>query len=801
MPNLINQISVLGNLRVAGALILDKDNSDFPSNPAPGTLAIVGLSLYAYISIAGVQSWYPLVEQAMGTANYLHTQVTPATTWTINHNLNTSPDQIWYQIHDASNVLIDANQFVAIDNNSFQLVFTTPQSGKCILVGTTHVIIDNAEITDGTTVKIHGYANRPLGIVAGAGMDISFDDDAKTITFKATEVTQSGDSVSSTLTAIENSVGLNTNGTYVQPTSSAYINSSITLSNADLLLDAAIAAEHSRATTAEATLTTNLGTETTARISAYSTLVTELDAEVTNRSNAISAEAATRSSANNTISTALATETNRATTAEGLLVPKTTTVNGYALSGNVTVSASDVGLGNVSNTSDANKPVSTATATAIGVETARAITAEALLAPLAGSLSNDFAINNLAIAGNITPNADNVSNIGSPTHRFNAAYIGEVHLNTNTLYLGSTPILGTTDTVINIVADVGQSINIATSGIGSTLLTSAQGVELLSTGVGSNVVVQANGIGSQILFNAQQAIAFTAPTVTTYGNSVVTGTQTVTGSLTVTGNLNVNGATTTVNSTTVTTQDNIIEVNHGQVGNGVTAGLAGLSVNRGDAPFYQMVYDESVQMFRVGMVGSLETIASQPYVATNYAPVSHTHSLATTSVSGFLSAADKTKLDSVAAIASVSALSAETTRATAAEAAISASITTIQNTANGAISSTGNSLPLTNGTISSNILTTSTLNANQVLNSFSASVCRSAEYLLQITYGTQYQVAKLMCLQDGTNTYITELADMFTNNNPLANFDSTISGDNFQLLVNPLYTGLTIKVIRTTINI
>ena len=36
------------------------------------------------------------------------------------------------------------------------------------------------------------------------------------------------------------------------------------------------------------------------------------------------------------------------------------TVNGHALSGNVTVTKGDIGLGNVDNTSDANKPVSTA---------------------------------------------------------------------------------------------------------------------------------------------------------------------------------------------------------------------------------------------------------------------------------------------------------------------------------------------------------------------------------------------------------------------------------------------------------
>ena len=51
------------------------------------------------------------------------------------------------------------------------------------------------------------------------------------------------------------------------------------------------------------------------------------------------------------------------------VVPTGTTVNGHALSSNVTVSATDVGLGNCDNTSDANKPVSTATQNALNAKT------------------------------------------------------------------------------------------------------------------------------------------------------------------------------------------------------------------------------------------------------------------------------------------------------------------------------------------------------------------------------------------------------------------------------------------------
>lgn len=48
-----------------------------------------------------------------------------------------------------------------------------------------------------------------------------------------------------------------------------------------------------------------------------------------------------------------------------LKVDKSTTVNGNALSGNITITKTDISLGNVDNTSDANKPVSSAQQTAL----------------------------------------------------------------------------------------------------------------------------------------------------------------------------------------------------------------------------------------------------------------------------------------------------------------------------------------------------------------------------------------------------------------------------------------------------
>ena len=98
-------------------------------------------------------------------------------------------------------------------------------------------------------------------------------------------------------------------------------------------------------------------------------LSTAIDSESTNRTNAITAEVAARDAA-------ITVETTNRVAADALLVPKTTTINGKALDGNITLVKADVGLSNVDNTSDVNKPVSTAQATAdIAVQDAAALDA------------------------------------------------------------------------------------------------------------------------------------------------------------------------------------------------------------------------------------------------------------------------------------------------------------------------------------------------------------------------------------------------------------------------------------------
>lgn len=86
---------------------------------------------------------------------------------------------------------------------------------------------------------------------------------------------------------------------------------------------------------------------------------------LTNVENDLDSKAATTYVDNQLATKASATDLDNVFAIATAAVPQTRTVAGKALSANVTLVKGDVGLGNVDNTSDANKPVSTAAQTAL----------------------------------------------------------------------------------------------------------------------------------------------------------------------------------------------------------------------------------------------------------------------------------------------------------------------------------------------------------------------------------------------------------------------------------------------------
>lgn len=104
---------------------------------------------------------------------------------------------------------------------------------------------------------------------------------------------------------------------------------------------------------------------------------------------------------------------------------------------------------------------------------------------------------------------------------------------------------------------------------------------------------------------------------TIYGGKTFNDDITASNNLTVIGDLFVSGSRFEVQGEEVSTSDNIIEINKGEVGNGVTVGSAGIEVDRGTAVNYQFIFDESDDWFKVGEIGDLQRVATIETSPTN----------------------------------------------------------------------------------------------------------------------------------------------------------------------------------------
>lgn len=84
--------------------------------------------------------------------------------------------------------------------------------------------------------------------------------------------------------------------------------------------------------------------------------------------------------------------------------------------------------------------------------------------------------------------------------------------------------------------------------------------------------------------------------------------------LTINGDLNVTGTTTTVNSQDLVIKDNMITLNSGDEGAGVTKGIAGIEINRGSEAKYQIIFDENSDKLKAGVEGGTKALATEEFV-------------------------------------------------------------------------------------------------------------------------------------------------------------------------------------------
>ena len=315
---------------------------------------------------------------------------------------------------------------------------------------------------------------------------------------------------------------------------------------------------------------------------------------------------------------------------------------------------SAVGLDQVDNTSDANKPVSTATGTAIGTAVSNhnadttdvhGIADTSVLATLTDVTNavNGAAVDQSTLAGtglvwdstnlefdvdpthittatqtaldlksplssptftgtvttgHVLPATDITFDLGSPTKMWRDIYVGP-----GSLYVNGQKVLQTDAGDVVITADANENLALRTSGSGN--------IELDPTGAGSvnikgPLVVEAganfsSNDGNGIAFsNGIKADSVASNTLNTdlslsgngTGKVYLNDNAEVNGNLVVGGNLTVSGTTTTVNSETISLADNIIDLNSNFT-TGTPTENAGIKIKRGDSSDVQIRWNES----------------------------------------------------------------------------------------------------------------------------------------------------------------------------------------------------------------
>jgi hypothetical protein len=99
------------------------------------------------------------------------------------------------------------------------------------------------------------------------------------------------------------------------------------------------------------------------------------------------------------------------------------------------------------------------------------------------------------------------------------------------------------------------------------------------------------------------------------------------------------------------------------------------------------------------------------------------------------------------------------------------------------------------GILSSNVNTTGT--SDQIIDFFSSSDWRSANYVVTMNSGSEYHTTQISVLHNGSNAFMTEYGILYSNNN-LGTFTVSMGGGYVALNVVPTFSGTTIRMLRTT---
>lgn len=86
---------------------------------------------------------------------------------------------------------------------------------------------------------------------------------------------------------------------------------------------------------------------------------------------------------------------------------------------------------------------------------------------------------------------------------------------------------------------------------------------------------------------------------------------TATGSVLIQGDLTVQGSASVLSTDITEFKDNILLINADESGTGITSGISGIEIDRGTLVNFQSVFDEALQLYKIGFVGDLQAVATR----------------------------------------------------------------------------------------------------------------------------------------------------------------------------------------------
>ncbi len=276
-----NDIRVLGDLELTGALVFGKNFNDFPVDPKPRTIVVKAGQAFMYTELvngSGYFTWQPI-----GTkyASFLHTQGVASTSWTVSHGFNTT--DFAYFVYDNNHRLVIANIEI-VDSNTARIVLSEAMTGTAVFFSTQFVTAPAITASESVTIQtialrdaqgVLTVNNNPVAMaeaVATAVAQVESSISAEVVRATAAEAAlgQRIDNVVSNL----DPVALDSLTEVVQAFQNADGSLVDSLSSLGTSTTSAIANEAARAQAAEASLRSDLTAEVTARQTAVTTAFT-----------------------------------------------------------------------------------------------------------------------------------------------------------------------------------------------------------------------------------------------------------------------------------------------------------------------------------------------------------------------------------------------------------------------------------------------------------------------------------------------------------------------------------------------